>query len=114
MSERTKRVETFSKKELTKTNIKRVDIPEGFERIGVNAFKNMTKLKEVRIAESVREICGHAFEGCTMLSAVSMPSELKLLGDHRLCTDHLGNGQSCAVFPADLAKCQVGHARHRG
>ena len=69
MSERTKRIETFSKKDLTKTNIKRVNIPEGFERISVNTFKNLTKLKEVRIAESVKEICGHAFEGCTMLSA---------------------------------------------
>ncbi len=63
MSECAKRIEAFSKKDLPKTNIKRVNVPEGFERIGVNAFKNLTKLKEVRIAESVKEICGHAFEG---------------------------------------------------
>ena len=57
-----------------------VVIPEGVTRIGVNAFKECSKIISVTIPEGVTSIGDDAFYGCTELKHVSLPESIREFG----------------------------------
>ncbi|MCR5361534.1 MAG: leucine-rich repeat domain-containing protein [Bacteroidales bacterium] len=65
-----------------------VIIPSNVTTIGVQAFKDCTRLTSVTIPSSVTSIGSNAFSGCTGLTSVSVPSSMTSIGDNafRGCT----------------------------
>lgn len=59
-----------------------VQLPEGLETIGGEAFKGCTALEEVTFSETIQEINYCAFEGCEKLTNVILPDALESLGYH--------------------------------
>ena len=48
--------------------------------IGINAFKNCTKLRSVEYNGSITSIGASAFEGCTSLESITLPTTLTSIG----------------------------------
>ena len=63
-----------------KSNIKRIDLPEGIIKIGEYAFSYITSLEEIFFNEGVEEICDNAFAMCENLEEVYLPDTLKTVG----------------------------------
>jgi guanyl-specific ribonuclease Sa len=58
------------------TQIQKVVIADGIEKVGIGAFKGCTGIEEVELPESVNVIYWEAFSGCTALRTVKMPSSM--------------------------------------
>ena len=56
-----------------------VIIPEGYERIGNNAFEGCTSLETVYIPTTVTEIGNEAFSNCSKLEMVVIPTNIRSL-----------------------------------
>ncbi len=56
-----------------------VEIPEGIETIGKNAFRDMDQLAAVRLPESLQTIGEFAFFGCGKLNYVRIPQNVKTI-----------------------------------
>ena len=62
-------------------DLKRVDLLNGIESIGAEAFKDCSSLTDVVIPASVKEIGARAFAGCSSLDRVELPSGLESIGE---------------------------------
>ena len=49
-----------------------ITIPEGFEEIGENAFRDFENLEEISLPKSLKRISACAFSGCQSLRKVNM------------------------------------------
>ena len=65
-----------------KCNITSIQLSEGLQEIGQNAFSECKQLKDIIVPNSVSTISGHAFSECENLSYVKLPNTLKTLGDY--------------------------------
>ena len=54
-----------------------VDIPEGVEIIGKNAFENCNKITSIHLPDSVKEIGFSAFFKCTSLESITIPESVE-------------------------------------
>lgn len=63
-----------------KENIYSVEIEDGVESIGTNAFCFCSNLNRIEIPESVSTLGIGAFEGCSSLTNVNLPDYLKVIG----------------------------------
>ncbi len=59
------------------TYMRSINLPEGLQKIGVEAFYVAGDLTEVTIPESCREIGEHAFGSCYSLTSIQLPSTLE-------------------------------------
>ena len=59
--------------------IKSIVIPEGIERIGIDAFRNCTLLKEIKLPSTLKEIGTGAFSGCISLKEIVIPEGVKII-----------------------------------
>lgn len=57
-----------------------VDIPEGVEEIGTDAFWNCTKLERVNLPDSITRIEKNAFANCRSLKEIKLPEKLEFIG----------------------------------
>ena len=62
-------------------NISELVIPEGIERIGLNAFKNCILLKKVTLPDSLKVIELGAFSGCISLKEIVIPHKVKVINN---------------------------------
>ena len=58
-------------------DIETIEIPEGYEYIGQNAFAGCINLKKVILPDSIMEIGKGAFANCTSLESIRLPASLK-------------------------------------
>lgn len=61
-------------------NLRRVEIPEGIEKIFAAAFAE-TAVEEIKLPNSLKYLGFGAFSGCTRLKKVSIPSSCEINGD---------------------------------
>ena len=59
-----------------------VEIQEGIEGIGDDAFADCVNLRSVSIPDSVKRIGKEAFSGCVNLQSVSIPDSVERIGDY--------------------------------
>ena len=59
-----------------------VEIQEGIEGIGRNAFADCVNLRTVSIPDGVKRIGESAFSGCASLQSVSIPDSVESIGDY--------------------------------
>lgn len=59
--------------------LKEIEIANGLEEIGYNAFKNCSSLTKVVLPDSVTEINSHAFENCENLKEIVFGNGIKVL-----------------------------------
>lgn len=59
------------------TNIRNIDIPEGVENIGYNAFYCCHQLESVTLPDSLEWIGADAFFGCTNLKSIRIPAHVE-------------------------------------
>lgn len=64
--------------------ISNVNVPGSVKKIGVNAFKNCTKLESVTLCDGVENIEENAFRGCKNLSRITIGNGLKSIGNYAL------------------------------
>ena len=57
--------------------IEAIEIPDGYEYIGQNAFAGCINLKRVVLPDSIREIGKGAFANCILLETIRLPASLK-------------------------------------
>lgn len=71
-----------------RSEIARVQLPEGLTRIGDLAFYDCSALEFVSMPDSVTEVGWHAFAGCTAMTMLDLSSNLKVIEDgaFRECT----------------------------
>lgn len=62
------------------TSLKKVVIPDGILRIGVNAFSGCAELAEISIPDSVTQIGEFAFYGCCKLPPVTLGKQVSKIG----------------------------------
>lgn len=55
-----------------------IEIPEGVEKIGKNAFQGCASLTSVKIPKSCGSIGEYAFEGCQNLKSVDFPDNINI------------------------------------
>jgi len=72
-------------------NSKDVEIPESFELIEFDCFRDNTNIESVVIPESVKVIKSNAFSGCTNLKSVKIPGDL-----YGVSPDAFGDAQTTA------------------
>lgn len=58
------------------TSLVSVEIPDGVEYIGDEAFKGCTNLKSIKIPESVKKIDWGAFYNCESLTSITIPASV--------------------------------------
>lgn len=58
-----------------------IEIPEGIETIGYEAFSNCVKLQSITIPNSVKTIGGRAFISCDSVSSINIPSAVESIGE---------------------------------
>lgn len=58
-----------------------VEIPEGVEKIGDNAFENCCSLSSITLPDSLNEIGVSAFNMCQALENIELPQNLKVIGN---------------------------------
>jgi len=63
------------------SNLRRVQLPEGYLRISDSLFKGCASLVSINIPSSVTSIGSEAFYGCIGLSQLEMPSSLISIGN---------------------------------
>ena len=68
---------TISDSAFSNTGIEEVEVQDGIESIGGDAFASCKKLKRVIIADSVRTIGRSAFEHCSSLKEITLPISAK-------------------------------------
>lgn len=61
-----------------RTDIKKVEFPEGVQVIGNNAFEGCSSLEEVVFPVSLKEIQSEAFADCVMLVKTDIPEDVKV------------------------------------
>lgn len=62
------------------TSLKKVVLPEGLKKIGVQAFSGCNRLCEIYLPSSLEDIGSNAFAYCSELKEVTFPSSLKHIG----------------------------------
>lgn len=75
----------------------KVVILDGVKSIGRCAFDDCSNLTDIEIADSVTEIKEYAFSGCKSLEKLTMPAELKMIGNDAFPFENLES--------VDLSKC---------
>lgn len=75
----------------------KVVILDGVKSIGRCAFDDCSNLTDIEIADSVTEIKEYAFWGCKSLEKLTMPAELKMIGNDAFPFENLES--------VDLSKC---------
>lgn len=63
------------------SNITAIEIPDGVNNIGREAFSHCTYLTEVSLPKSLRSIEGATFLGCSNLKSVSIGDDVKSIGE---------------------------------
>ena len=58
-----------------------VSVPEGIERIGMQAFSGQYRITTISIPDSVISIGKRAFQGCKSLESISLSHNLKIIDD---------------------------------
>ena len=81
------------------TNLEKITIPDGVEKIYYSAFYNCSTLTEVNLPNTLNIIYSNAFQKCISLKEISLPDSLTYLGDYAFA--------ECAemekiVFPSSL------------
>ena len=61
--------------------LQRIDLPEGVERIGRDAFAGCTQLESIKFPESLRQIDRGVFWECRSLDNVVIPASVESIGD---------------------------------
>lgn len=61
-----------------RTDIKKVEFPEGVQVIRNNAFEGCTSLEEVVFPVSLKAIESEAFADCVMLTKADIPEDVKI------------------------------------
>jgi len=57
-----------------------INIPEGIDAIGINAFYFCKKLKSVKLPNTIKEIKSQAFFSCSNLENINLPESIQILG----------------------------------
>ncbi len=57
--------------------IEKIEIPDGYESIGQNAFAGCKNLREVILPDTIKEIGKGAFANCASLESIRLPASLK-------------------------------------
>lgn len=68
------------------------NVPEGVEKIGINAFKSCRNIEVIRLPDSVRKIETNALYECSNLKKVFLPDYFKNLHEH------VGNARVTCIF----------------
>lgn len=58
-----------------------INIPDGVQTIGENAFNGCTSLQSISLPNSIRTICDGAFYGCTSLEKITIPLGTASIGE---------------------------------
>lgn len=87
------------------TNLEKITIPDGVEKIYYSAFYNCSTLTEVNLPNTLNIIYSNAFQKCISLKEISLPDSLTYLGDYAFA--------ECAemekiVFPKGLSDISSG------
>lgn len=59
-----------------------IDIPEGVEQIGDQAFTNNYDLKRVSLPQSLKKLDTQAFYACTALTNIELPNQMDYIADY--------------------------------
>jgi len=70
------------------TKLTSITIPDSMTEIRMYAFRDCTSLKTVNLGSGVKEIGSRAFDGCTALTAITLPGSVETVGNEafRNCT----------------------------
>ena len=59
-----------------------LEIPQGVQIVGVDAFRNCAELISVSLKTGVTEIRNRAFSGCAKLESISLPFGVSVIGNY--------------------------------
>lgn len=62
-------------------NLKTVTIPEGYDRLGDNAFKGQSKVETFKLPSTLKLIGNSAFENCGALTSITLNEGLENIGE---------------------------------
>ncbi len=64
-----------------RSKVKSVVVPEGYLRIGSEAFKDCSQMKKIELPDTIETIGEGAFNGCGKIAELKIPEGLKEIGD---------------------------------
>ena len=79
-------------------NITTVTIPEGYDRLGDNAFFNRAKISKVNLPSTLTVIGNSAFQNCGALASIELNEGLENIGKEAFC----GTALTSIKFPSSL------------
>lgn len=66
----------------SKTQLRKIVIPNGVEIIGNYAFLSCSNLQEIVMPDTIRSIYNYAFSGCTNLVNINIPNNVSSIGNY--------------------------------
>ena len=57
-----------------------LEIPDGVEKIGNDAFRSCNNLESVKLPDSINIIGAYAFDYCTSLTSIKIPDGVNIIG----------------------------------
>lgn len=82
----------------TGANLKTVTIPEGYDRLGDNAFIGQNKVETFILPSSLKLIGNSAFENCYAMTSITLNEGLENIGERAF----VGSGLTDISFPSTL------------
>ena len=82
----------------TGANLKTVTIPEGYDRLGDNAFKEQHKVETFILPSTLKLIGESAFENCNAMTSITLNKGLENIGKRAF----VGSGLTNITFPSTL------------
>lgn len=79
-------------------NLKTVTIPEGYDRLGDNAFKGQSKVETFNLPSTLKLIGESAFELCGALTSITLNNGLENIGERAFVSTNLTD----ITFPSTL------------
>lgn len=79
-------------------NLKTVTIPEGYDRLGDNAFKGQSKVETFKLPSTLKLIGNSAFENCGALTSITLNEGLENIGERAF----VGTNLTKISFPHSL------------
>lgn len=79
-------------------NITTVTVPEGYDRLGDNAFFNRAKISKVNLPSTLTVIGNSAFQNCGVLASIELNEGLENIGKEAFC----GTALTSIKFPSSL------------
>lgn len=79
-------------------NLNSVTIPEGYDRLGDNAFKGQKNVETFNLPSSLKLIGESAFEGCYAMKSITLNEGLENIGKHAF----VGTALTKIDFPSSL------------